>query len=153
MWAGDPDVTCRAGSGRGNFIFQRRAVQFSARFSASSFFPPPRQPFDTRPMQLQLACGEACSMLQSIRPAAIDDDVVSAAHFSTFTSMVAAGRRAGNGCVAIGWRVKKANIRVVRHFARVFGLCNPFIVYEALGLCACDVHRCVKAKSKCVLDW
>ena len=48
---------------------------------------------------------------------------------------------------------QKGKYRVVRHFARVFGLCNPFIVYEALGLCACDVHRCVKAKSKCVLDW
>ena len=34
--AASADVTCRAGSGRGNFIFQRRAVQFSRRAESES---------------------------------------------------------------------------------------------------------------------
>ena len=42
--------------------------------------------------------------------------------------MVAAGRRAGDGCVAIGWRVKKANIVCVILQGSLQSLC------EALGL-------------------
>ena len=34
--AASADVTCRAGSGRGNFIFQKRAVQFSRRAESES---------------------------------------------------------------------------------------------------------------------
>ena len=65
------------------------------------------------------------------RPAAID---VVKQHITTFTSMVAAGRRAGNGCVASGWRVEKANIVCVILQGSLQSL------YEALGSLVCVVH-------------
>ena len=74
--------------------------------------------------------------LQFMRPAAIH--VILLQHFMTFAVMVAAGRRAGNGCVAIGWRVE--NAKSCASFCK--GLCNPFVKH--LGrLCVVHVHLSV----------
>ena len=78
------------------------------------------------------ACSWRSMQLQSMRPTAID--VVLAAHFTTFTSMVAAGRRAGNGRVSIGWRVENANIVCVILQGSLQSLC------EAIGSSVCVVH-------------
>jgi hypothetical protein len=90
-----------------------------ARFAARAAF------FSAKAAFRHPACSWRSMQLQSMRPTAID--VVLAAHFTTFTSMVAAGRRAGNGRVAIGWRVENANIVCVILQGSLQSLC------EAIG--------------------
>ena len=80
-----------------------------------------------------LACSWRSMQLQSMWLAAID--VVFQQHFTTFTSVVAAGCRAGNGCVAIGWRVEKANIVCVILQGSLQSLC------EALRPSVCGACR------------
>ena len=95
VWCGLEILTLRAGRGLVGVISYSRDELSSFRRvfrRAASFFlrqgslsTPGMQMHDAAPGpagEWRVAKHAGCSMLQSIRPAAIDDDVVSAAHFS-----------------------------------------------------------------------